>query len=507
MARVSRSKRQPAFDPSELNDLIFSPAVGTGVGSHLVATPDAAPLMEAVELQQSRNVATVVTFDSIPGRVTREIEGSLNAAATVDTSSQNLGSRRSLPLLVTDSIDLSAVAPSNLSTVATSHPSTVDKSSESAPAEPFKSNLSTVDTFTNVQPEARPAITESHDLLGLPAEDVRQPVVSKKQRYWVTDNGDLVPHGRVKRIRLAQDVLNPAEESVYDALWNTRAPLSEDREPFRIVQAGYDYLGKRTRLSKKTIQRIIAKLINKNFIAVEEPADIYQRSSTVYRVYGYKEVLERHMKQGRSYVAKIGPGFSYVRPFNDTLVDLATVDIGDLSTVVNCDMSTVVNMSTVTVDSLDLSTVVNLTTTHIGIHDLGSKSSSSAIHEALASYGAVDDELVNKLIRSCQDQVPDCSADEIAHFIAEKGALIRVSGGRIYNPIGFLLTAVPKCFCGEAFQFYRAEVEKRGKAEATREALKLAELDEWRREQEARLEDTDVPEEEKLFIREFFGKT
>src|ERR1700679_4383479 len=37
MARGSRSnKKQPAFDPSELQDLIFSPAVGTGVGSHLL---------------------------------------------------------------------------------------------------------------------------------------------------------------------------------------------------------------------------------------------------------------------------------------------------------------------------------------------------------------------------------------------------------------------------------------------------------------------------------------
>ena len=37
MPRGSRSSRkQPDFDPSELDDLIFSPAVGTGVGSHLM---------------------------------------------------------------------------------------------------------------------------------------------------------------------------------------------------------------------------------------------------------------------------------------------------------------------------------------------------------------------------------------------------------------------------------------------------------------------------------------
>src|SRR5579862_2738276 len=35
MARASRSKT-PEFDPSELEDLILTPAVGSGVGSHLL---------------------------------------------------------------------------------------------------------------------------------------------------------------------------------------------------------------------------------------------------------------------------------------------------------------------------------------------------------------------------------------------------------------------------------------------------------------------------------------
>lgn len=40
--RLSRSKAraQPTFDPDELADLIFTPAVGSGVSSHLVRGPD-----------------------------------------------------------------------------------------------------------------------------------------------------------------------------------------------------------------------------------------------------------------------------------------------------------------------------------------------------------------------------------------------------------------------------------------------------------------------------------
>src|SRR5690242_2921708 len=58
MAKASRSKpasgrtKLPEFDPSELDDLIFTPAVGSGVGSHL--------------LQQQTESTTVVVSDPEP---------------------------------------------------------------------------------------------------------------------------------------------------------------------------------------------------------------------------------------------------------------------------------------------------------------------------------------------------------------------------------------------------------------------------------------------------------
>ncbi len=211
MARASRSnKKQPAFDPSELTDLIHTPAVGRGVGSHLFGASD---------------MATV------------------------------------------DAIKMTPVATTDTSTVATQ-------------------DMTPVGMF----PGGR--------------------------ILWITEHGDLVPDGRVKRISVARDVINAAEEAVYETLW-TAEPVAgtprDDRDAWRVVQAGYDYLVKRTRLSKRTIQRIIEKLIDKDFIAIERPADIYLRSSTSYRVFGYQTVLERHQQKGRLHVAKVGPGFAYVR--------------------------------------------------------------------------------------------------------------------------------------------------------------------------------------------------
>jgi hypothetical protein len=147
---------------------------------------------------------------------------------------------------------------------------------------------------------------------------------------------------------------------------------------------------------------------------------------------------------------------------------------------------------------------------HIGKDALENKassssSSSSAIYQVLSKYGAVDDDIVNRLIRNCKQQAPDCTDEEIIHFTEEKGSLVRVRDSRIYSPIGFLLTAVPKCLSGEAFRLYREEEMKRREAEAAYEARRQAELDEWRREQEARLADPSVSEQDKQFIRECLG--
>jgi predicted transcriptional regulator len=200
MAKLSRSK-QPAFDPAELEDLIFTPAVGSGVGSHLVRAP-------AEELDKT--------------------------------------------------------------TVVTTEVATVDKSA----TEPY---MTTVATSASA---------------------------------WVTETGEMVPPSRVRPIRAVADALSTAELAVYQALWKCGSGISGGD---RVCQAGYDYLVRNTRLSRKTIQRVVDRLLEKEYMAIEKPADIYLRTSTVYRVFGEQGVLERQAARGRFHVVKIGPGFLYVR--------------------------------------------------------------------------------------------------------------------------------------------------------------------------------------------------
>lgn len=424
MARASRSsKKQPAFDPSELEDLIFSPAVGSGVGSHLL-TPE-------VELGEDPSLPNV---------------------STVATSTEE-----------------------NLSTVDTSKPASI-------------LDLSTVVKITTVDnqfvEEANPQDLVSRESPGL--------------TLWITEDGEIVPRGRVRRIRLAQDVINSAEESVYDTLWTAKGGRTGVDDSSRLVQVGYDHLAKRTRLAKRTIQRIISKLIDKDFIAIEEPADIYRRTSTTYRVFSYRMVLEKTLKKGRTHVAKIGPGFSYVRAHLPPETDVSTVDI--------LNMPTVDNTPTVTVDNNNVSTVDRESITYIGRNVLEQgRTTSSGLTSRLRQFGVVDDDVVRRLIVACQRTAPDCTEEEIAHFVDLKGALIRASGSRIYNPLGFLLTAVPKCFQGDSLRTHREQQTRDLTTAADVEAEQQLELEAWRREQIARLSDPKVTEEEKTVIRECLG--
>lgn len=122
----------------------------------------------------------------------------------------------------------------------------------------------------------------------------------------------------------------------------------------------------------------------------------------------------------------------------------------------------------------DSAVSAELHTGFVGKDGLGIKASSpSKIHKAMS---AVDDDIVECLVNACRQNAADCTDDEIVHFVHHKGAMVRIKESRIYSPIGFLLTAVPKCFAGEAFRLYREAEGKRREEEAAAEAQRQAEL-------------------------------
>lgn len=137
------------------------------------------------------------------------------------------------------------------------------------------------------------------------------PVATPVEQMWTTSSGDPIAAKKVRRIQAATDALSAAEEKVYQVLWNTvPGPRGEGKS----VQAGYEYLTRKTRFSRKTIQRTIDKLIDKGFLTIEMPGDSYTRGATIYRVHAPGEVLAKLEERKRLHVAKIGPGVVFCTP-------------------------------------------------------------------------------------------------------------------------------------------------------------------------------------------------
>jgi len=449
-----------------------------------IAAPDTTKVATADDI----NVATVVTFDPSGARSTSSPEPSANADASSLTTVDEIGQT------TVDTLDTATVVTSDR--FDEHHAPTVAESarSRSARIAQSHSDLTTVDT------------SDGETAIG------RELSRSSPVNLWVTDDGDLVSQSRVRRIRIAQDVVNSAEEAVYNTLWNTKTAqdAGSSGDSARIVQAGYDYLMKRTRLSKKTIQRVIDRLIHKDFIAIEKPADIYRRIPTVYRVFDYRAILAHHLRKGRTHVAKIGPGFTYARPIDDPrhtsieTLNVATVGSMNMSTVRPADLSTGGTETPVTGADKNQSTVVPQTTRYIDKNLLEKPTSASTTplrSEATTTAPAelisglqqlvdfVDTEAATLLWNECRFRVPDCRADEVLYFAQGKASVC--AGGRIKNPVGFLLTTVPKCFEGPAFANFRREEQRKAEEERNRrqsEEERLRQIQEQGREEADALE-------------------
>lgn len=548
----SRSKTNPEFDPQELADLIHTPAVGSGVASHLLdrsatvgelttvviddltTVANVPPVVKSGQFSDSHAwpvagemaadsdvnsaivgelttvangimppvvaVATVVISD-VPhdgptvGDVTTDPNSNMTTVVLVDTPAvspaADVDPRNSL--FQNGEFDLTTVPPDNMATVGKKKLTTVLDST------PVALQVSTVvESRGPGSPQEAPRATDLARGIDVTTVVVSTPL--SLGPIWVSEEGDYIPPKKVRRVRYAQDALSAAEESVYDLLWSQKGANRD--EPSRIVQAGYDFIMKRTRLSKKTVQRIIDKLTDKDFIAIEVPADIYRRLPTTYRVFGYRAVLDRMAAKNRLHVAKIGPGIVYV---------LQLGGLGDLTTVATSPQSTVADSSRMAGAKTRPTTVVPGNPTTVAPETTLQKeqqtqshttaSSSSVALQRLMHYGPADDDAAAYLVRQCQRFAEDATSEEIGDFIDLKGALTLQPGNRIQNPIGFLLTAVPKCFQGQTLQLHRAEANRKREDEARRQGELDAEFAAMQDENRRILADPNASEEDRRWAQ------
>ena len=342
------------------------------------------------------------------------------------------------------------------------------------------------------RPAESPVTSEDTSTSEKIVEDLTLPVIEKSWKHPKQATG--LGNKKLYRCTLAQHGHSHTEEALYQILWRSGNPETDDT---RLAMMGYGEIAKRLRLSFNNAKLACRRLIVK--LAIEETArEVSDKSlGKTYRVFSYRRILERRQATGMEWVIR-NKGVEFVSPpapDSPTITDPPSV----IAACYNRPPSETGRGGVPVIASASYIRFDREYTSSIS-----SSSEVTPVLRALSEYGNDDDDVALKLISQCQNLAPDCTVSEIVHFIHLKGALIRRSR-RITNPMGFLLTAVPKCFAGEAFRQYRQEEKTRQEAEAATRERQEADIERWRKEQETVLNDPNSPEEDKRFARRILG--
>ena len=301
----------------------------------------------------------------------------------------------------------------------------------------------------------------------------------------------------VREVRLAQDAHTRAEQQVYEALWENSKVFDDVSKTITI---GFGAMARMVRLSESNARINVRNLIAK--LAMEEMGT-YNCEYAIgrrYRIFNYSEIQRRRREAGLTWYMRRTLAVVFVDPVTKEPLDLGARKRIQQEPV---NSGPGINLRPDPGPNLGPPPGPKLGPLTIFSKEEFRETSSSSIYEALRMYGTVDDDVVTRLRAATGKACADYTDDELVHFIHAKGALLQRPDTRISSPIGFLLTAVPKCFVGEAFQAFRrsqAEAESRQFEERDRQ---MAEVQAWKESQQAILDDPASSEEEKNWARKW----
>ena len=272
----------------------------------------------------------------------------------------------------------------------------------------------------------------------------------------------------------------------------------------RFLTIGLRTLAELSRMAYSNCKANVRSLVTK--LAIEERPGFSYTDGRTYIVYSFREILRRRKAAGLTHVVRTR-GVAFVDPVSGKEIPLfyaaeSSAPVSGALLKGAPALSAAVSISSAPSPAKSSAPASEESSAPVSIayienrHLLRKTAESSSsvpasIIATLRRYVAdVDDEAASQLWRRCLDQAPDATPDEVSHFIHLKAGR---SGIRM--PLGFLLTAVPKCFAGDSFRQFRRE-----RAQAVQSA---AERD--RQFAEEVLRNPDADEEQRQWAREALG--
>ncbi len=333
---------------------------------------------------------------------------------------------------------------------------------------------------------------------GIPPSPIPQPTIPVAAYPPVLSR----PLARVRRATLAQDGHSFGEQALYEALWQHAHPHGPDT---RIITLGYRRMADLARLTVNNCKANIQSLIQK--LAVEEVASFTHSQGRTYLVFSYTAIIQRRRENGLTHFIK-SRGVVFVDP--DTGEPL-TARIRDKSGI---PFSQIPGAAAVPEGGRGGVPEPALQ----GVPEPAGTPYSQTLRQSFRNptpssqqvpielirglrqlVSFVDDEAAGLLWRQCRRRAADCTAAEILHFARAKATLFR--SGKIQNPTGFLLAAVPKCFEGSGLSEHREEQARLQQLETERIRDAEDQMARMRREFEAILHDPEASDEDRRFVR------
>ena len=280
---------------------------------------------------------------------------------------------------------------------------------------------------------------------------------------------------RVRELQEVQDAMTAAGQLLYLAMYGSY----RDEGAVKVCRKGYRELADRAHIDKDTVRVLIEDFKEKGIVREIGTYDAKANLGKTYEVLSFGAIKELWRNAGILHVTQER------RPM---LCDAAGNRLTPTGSQPHRGPSPGVLTPTGPVGPTPTGPV-GLRPTPLDNKDNSRETSSSIglIVQALRDeLGLADDEAALRIQQNCRVKAPDASEEEIAGFVRLEARRLR-SNRRVENPMGLLITLVPKRFEGESWRLHR-ETQRQG-----REVPPLEDLGHYR----AILHDPEASEPEK----------
>jgi len=278
---------------------------------------------------------------------------------------------------------------------------------------------------------------------------------------------------KVRRAVLAQDGHSLGEEAIYQVLWRGGRPENGDPNCSRTIRIGAADIGYKVNMAKKNVRQNISRLFEKLALEIMEEFETMSSQARLYRVYSYKQILDRRRAAGLEFILR-NKGVVFCTRDGEEIVSSPAYVVapGDETSIRPAPPKKrrVRQSAAPTPFHQPLPPAMP--------QEESEDADLQAVSQALNRYWPVDQPAAVQLIRDCRRVRSDAGADEIAFFVREKLDLAR-QNRNITNPTGLILATVPQSFVGSTFLEFRRRMERQAALEAEEAARKEQERAGW----------------------------